>query len=140
MLNTFGVKYCDMCHKVINPDDYTYAQRRFCSKPCATKFYKIQSHNKLVTSNFQYRRFYILRRDNFRCVLCGASPITEGIKLRIDHIYPKRNTNLSILQELPERLMTLCDDCNSYKSSKLLSEELIKTIIERNIIRQKEEF
>ena len=34
-------------------------------------------------------RYYVLRRDSFRCVACGASPaITAGIVLHIDHIHP----------------------------------------------------
>lgn len=49
-------------------------------------------------------RFKILERDNYKCVLCGAT--AENSNLEIDHI----NNNPSDNRE--ENLRTLCHDCN----------------------------
>lgn len=54
-------------------------------------------------------RYTVLRRDRFRCVLCGASPVHDAAcQLHVDHIIPfsmdgpTANTNLR----------TLCSKCN----------------------------
>jgi len=59
-------------------------------------------------------RFKVLKRDNFSCVQCGASPAknTETI-LHVDHIKPWSSggeTEISNLQ-------TLCQNCNLGKSN-----------------------
>ena len=58
-------------------------------------------------------RYDIMKRDNFRCVLCGRSQ-EDGIKLHVDHIKPVKLGGLTI----PSNLRTLCDDCNLGKSDK----------------------
>lgn len=54
-------------------------------------------------------RWRVLRRDRYRCRLCGRSPATAPIELQIDHVRPmsKGGTNE------PSNLRTLCADCNS---------------------------
>lgn len=60
-------------------------------------------------------RYLILMRDNFRCVLCGASPaITRGVVLHIDHIKPVSSGG----ETIPSNLQTLCRDCNLGKGAK----------------------
>lgn len=56
-------------------------------------------------------RFYILSRDCFACVLCGAAP--PDAKLEIDHIMPiaKGGTNDK------SNLQTLCFECNRGKGA-----------------------
>lgn len=58
-------------------------------------------------------RYDILKRDHFRCVLCGASS-RDGVKLHIDHILPVSKGGRSV----PENLRTLCEHCNLGKSDK----------------------
>lgn len=60
-------------------------------------------------------RFDILKRDNYRCQICGASSV-HGTTLEIDHIVArsKGGTNFEW------NLWTLCKDCNSGKSNKSL--------------------
>jgi hypothetical protein len=61
------------------------------------------------------RRFEIMRRDGFRCQLCGRSRAEdEDLELEVDHIVPvaKGGTND------PENLWTLCWDCNRGKSDR----------------------
>jgi hypothetical protein len=57
-------------------------------------------------------RFIILRRDEYRCQLCGRGA-KHGINLEIDHKHPvsKGGTND------PENLWTLCVDCNRGRSN-----------------------
>ncbi|MCC6949613.1 MAG: HNH endonuclease [Bradyrhizobiaceae bacterium] len=61
-------------------------------------------------------RFRILKRDNFSCRACGASPAFKpGLNLHIDHIKP-----WSLGGETTEdNLQTLCDACNLGKSNVL---------------------
>jgi 5-methylcytosine-specific restriction endonuclease McrA len=56
-------------------------------------------------------RFEILKRDNYRCQMCGATA-KDGATLEIDHIHPvsKGGTNQS------DNLQVLCRDCNAGKS------------------------
>ncbi|NQV89713.1 MAG: HNH endonuclease [Parcubacteria group bacterium] len=59
-------------------------------------------------------RFHVLKRDNFSCVQCGASPAKDQkVVLHIDHIKPWSKggeTEISNLQ-------TLCQNCNLGKSN-----------------------
>lgn len=59
-------------------------------------------------------RYDILKRDNFTCVICGASS-KQGARLHIDHIVPVSKGGKSI----PSNLRTLCERCNIGKSDKI---------------------
>jgi hypothetical protein len=56
-------------------------------------------------------RFEILKRDNYRCQMCGVTA-KDGATLEIDHITPvsKGGTNEA------SNLQVLCRDCNAGKS------------------------
>lgn len=59
-------------------------------------------------------RYYVLRRDDFRCVTCGASPaITRGVVLHVDHIEPWSKGGPTVA----ENLRTLCEGCNLGKGA-----------------------
>lgn len=59
-------------------------------------------------------RFTVMKRDNFKCCMCGRSPATTlGLELHIDHIIPwSKGGETSI-----DNLHTLCSDCNLGKSN-----------------------
>ena len=60
-------------------------------------------------------RLEVLKRDGFRCSLCGRSPAIEpGVVLHIDHILPVAQHGTTTL----ENLQTLCKECNLGKSDK----------------------
>ncbi len=61
------------------------------------------------------RRFEILKRDGFRCQLCGASS-GDGVQLHVDHRVPlaKGGSNED------ENLWSLCERCNLGKSDRNL--------------------
>ena len=64
-------------------------------------------------------RYNVLRRDRFRCVLCGASPATKiGCVLHVDHIRPVARGG----KTEPDNLRTLCQGCNIGKSDKIETE------------------
>lgn len=71
----------------------------------------IQEERARMTDSLRYD---ILRRDGFRCVLCGASS-NDGVKLHIDHIFPVSKGGKTV----PENLRTLCERCNRGKSAKI---------------------
>jgi len=60
-------------------------------------------------------RLEVLRRDLFRCSLCGDSPaLTPGCVLEVDHIRPWSRGGRSA----PENLRTLCRACNRGKAAR----------------------
>ncbi len=70
-------------------------------------------------------RYDIMKRDGFKCVICGASA-TQGARLHIDHIVPIAKGGKSTY----ENLRTLCERCNIGKSDKIedVNVEPIKTV------------
>jgi 5-methylcytosine-specific restriction endonuclease McrA len=71
-----------------------------------------QRERSLMTSGL---RVTILRRDGFRCRMCGASA-ADGAVLHVDHITPVSRDG----QTVPENLQTLCESCNLGKSNKFI--------------------
>ncbi|MCX7425670.1 MAG: HNH endonuclease [Planctomycetia bacterium] len=58
-------------------------------------------------------RFLVMRRDDFRCTVCGRSPaMNRGVTLHVDHIHPWSKSGTTTL----ENLQTLCEECNIGKS------------------------
>jgi 5-methylcytosine-specific restriction endonuclease McrA len=61
-------------------------------------------------------RYDVLKRNRFRCVICGASPATDPTcQLHVDHILPR----IAGGPESSENLRTLCARCNIGKGPKL---------------------
>lgn len=59
-------------------------------------------------------RFRILKRDNFRCCACGASPANSpGLVLHVDHIHAWSQGG----ETIDSNLQTLCEPCNQGKSN-----------------------
>lgn len=61
----------------------------------------------------QSMRYDVLKRDDFRCVLCGRRA-KDGVELQVDHIIPVSKGGKTI----KTNLRTLCSGCNSGKSDK----------------------
>lgn len=58
-------------------------------------------------------RYQVLKRDNFKCCACGASPAKDSmVELHIDHIIPWSKGGETTL----ENLQSLCSKCNIGKS------------------------
>ena len=59
-------------------------------------------------------RFLVMKRDDFKCCMCGRSPATtQGIELQVDHIIPWSKGGETTM----DNLQTLCRDCNLGKSN-----------------------
>ena len=58
-------------------------------------------------------RFLVMKRDNFKCCKCGASPAKDpSVELHIDHIKPWSKGGETVM----DNLETLCNKCNLGKS------------------------
>jgi hypothetical protein len=79
---------------------------------------KIKKHSILVMDSRNISlglRYYILNRDNFKCVKCGSSPATDTkCKLHIDHIVPLSKGG----KTTKDNLQTLCAICNLGKGNR----------------------
>lgn len=59
-------------------------------------------------------RFIVMKRDAFKCKICGRSPATDQtVILHVDHIIPYSKGG----ETLPDNLQTLCSKCNIGKSN-----------------------
>ncbi len=58
-------------------------------------------------------RYDILKRDGFRCQICGASA-KDGVTLHVDHIVPVSKGGKTV----KSNLRTLCSNCNLGKGAK----------------------
>ncbi len=76
---------------------------------------KSQKSIEKGTRVVNYRlRFFVMKRDNFKCKNCGRSPATNPkIILHIDHIKPWVDGGETVL----DNLQTLCSICNIGKSN-----------------------
>ncbi len=67
-------------------------------------------------------RFLVMRRDNFRCKICGRSPaMNTDVTLHVDHIYPWSKSGPTKM----DNLQTLCEKCSIGKSDLPMKEESI---------------
>lgn len=64
-------------------------------------------------------RFDVMKRDGFRCQLCGQSA-HDGVALEVDHRHPKSKGG----RYTKANLWTLCWECNRGKSAKSLPEDI----------------
>ncbi len=60
-------------------------------------------------------RWAVLKRDNYCCAKCGASPSNDHhVELEVDHIHPVTKGGVNAL----ENLQTLCHNCNQGKKDR----------------------
>lgn len=68
-------------------------------------------HSRVISEKLRYQ---VLKRDNFKCCACGASPAKDpSVELHIDHIIPWSKGGETTL----ENLQTLCSRCNLGKGN-----------------------
>lgn len=69
-----------------------------------------KKHSRSISPKLRYQ---VLKRDNFKCCICGASPAKDSsVELHIDHITPWSKGGETTLNNL----QTLCSKCNIGKS------------------------
>lgn len=74
-------------------------------------YHTSKEYQRLLMTNSL--RYDIMKRDGFRCRICGASQ-AQGAALHVDHIVPVSKGGKTI----ESNLRTLCDMCNLGKSDK----------------------
>lgn len=74
-------------------------------------------------------RFEILRRDDFRCTYCGATP-ADGTELRVDHVIPVALGGT----DDPSNLTTSCFDCDSGKTSSSPTEIQVRAVEAQDLV------
>lgn len=85
---------------------------RATAKPVdVSKLSSTDIERRKVTAGLRYD---ILRRDKFKCQLCGRTA-ADGITLHVDHIFPISKGG----KTEPSNLRTLCNECNLGKSNKI---------------------
>lgn len=77
----------------------------------ASRQYQIKKERAAMTNSLRYD---IMRRDGFRCQICGSTA-SDGVKLHVDHIVPVSRGG----KTEPSNLRTLCDRCNFGKRDKI---------------------
>ena len=61
-------------------------------------------------------RYKVLKRDNFKCCVCGSSPAKDSsVELHVDHVIPWSKGGETIM----DNLQTLCSKCNIGKGADL---------------------
>ena len=88
-------------------DIITYYKRKENAEKLRKAFVK-NERSKMSDS----LRYYILDRDEFRCVQCGKG-VEDGYKLHVDHIIPVSKGG----KTTKSNLQTLCERCNMGKSN-----------------------
>ena len=102
-------------------EEYVFVEKTPKSKNKQTqhiKEIKTKSHHLTSRDPNLRLKFLVMKRDNFKCCMCGRSPATTvGLELHIDHIVPWSKGGETVI----DNLQTLCNDCNLGKSN--LSED-----------------
>ena len=71
------------------------------------------------------KRFEIFKRDGFRCLYCGGTPVQ--VLLRVDHVIPVAKGGT----DDPSNLVTSCFDCNAGKAARPLGERRFESKLGR---------
>lgn len=82
---------------------------RKCPKCQASSKQKRNSHAKASRTVTDKLRYQVLKRDCFKCCICGASPAKDSsVELHVDHIIPWSKGGETVM----DNLQTLCSRCN----------------------------
>ena len=123
--NFFEMECLDCGHKYMANGCDVWLRKCPVCNPVRKKGGKPESHTASalnVSKNFSPRkisdklRYMVMKRDNFKCCACGASPAKDSsIELHIDHIIPWSKGG----ETKADNLQTLCSRCNLGKSDSL---------------------
>ncbi len=84
-----------------------------CQQTSNKKSKNSKTDNRTTRVISKALRYNVLKRDNFKCCACGASPAKDpSVELHIDHIIPWSKGGETTI----DNLQTLCSECNIGKS------------------------
>ncbi len=120
------ILYCDVLYVSPQGRSRSYGKHGYTLEEVNQAIEDLPKVSHLLSNtNPQYERSYmtdslrydILKRDGFKCQLCGMGQI-DGVRLHVDHIIPVSKGGRTI----PSNLRTLCEACNMGKRDKYDSE------------------
>lgn len=100
--------------------------RLYCLKCRKIKIQENRLKTKLkMESNpkkYGLPKFFILKRDNFRCFYCGKTSFSDLVLLEVDHLVPKSKggSNSAI------NLVAACFECNNSKRDEVIEESVLE--------------
>ena len=103
----------DKRYKKYDMNEYNKLYSEYLNLKEKNRLYEINSRVERAKMS-ESLRYDILKRDNYKCQICGASA-KDGAKLQVDHIIPVSKGG----KTEPNNLQTLCARCNIGKSNKL---------------------
>lgn len=106
-------KVHDSKYKTYDKDQFIKIFKEYTSLKEQNKLYEISSRVERSKMS-ESLRYNVLKRDNYKCQICGATA-KEGAKLQVDHIIPVSKGGKTELNNL----QTLCSRCNIGKSNKV---------------------
>ena len=110
--NFFEMECLDCGHKYMaNGCDVWLRKCPVCQpKTSKSSSHKAHKPSRTISDKLRYQ---VLKRDNFKCCACGASPAKDpSVELHIDHIVPYSKGGETAI----DNLQTLCSKCNLGKS------------------------
>jgi len=120
--NNFDTKVIVIAYYVSPKGKNLYKKKFKCRYDELDEINNIIEKNKKYQASKEYQRsimtdslrYEILKRDGFKCQLCGATA-QDGAKLHVDHIIPVSKGG----KTEESNLRTLCDQCNLGKKDKI---------------------
>ena len=122
VLRSHGIVEVDGDLVKLNVERLTYEERAELKANCEQKISDFIQQRGLdpygpylldFASVSEQVRYDVLKRDEGRCVLCGASG-RDGVRLEVDHIVPRSKGG----SNEPVNLQTLCAPCNRGTSNR----------------------
>ena len=120
-------RQCIVCNNVFIQKSINHT--KCCSPECRkiSQSFKWKMKNLHLINNFSSwckLRFEIFKRDDFTCQYCGRNFKEDKIKIHCDHIIPRSKGG----KDVPENLITSCEECNEGKGDVLLSKRILSSL------------
>ena len=100
-------------YQVYNKEQFYNKMQEYLKLRNERKLYEISARVERARMS-ESMRYDVLKRDNFRCQICGASS-KDGANLQVDHIIPVSKGGKTEMKNL----QSLCSRCNIGKSNKM---------------------
>lgn len=114
---------CKLCGNVFTKQNSKHV---YCSDACRKE--KTLQYTIARKEEKDRVDFFVFSRDLFRCSYCGKSPIEDGVKLVVEHIFPRGGGGTNSLYNVT----TACEQCNKEKFGQLLPYSVYLRLIQRN--------
>jgi len=104
-------RICGVCGAEYHPN---VSNQKYCSPECTQR-----RLDENYAANQQRGRFIVFHRDEFSCIYCGRSPVTDkNVVLHLEHVVPRYRGGENRLSNLA----TSCARCNVEKGHEPLTE------------------